>query len=505
MKKRIVLFLLLLFALAGTIWLASRLVGNRFGRPQTDSSAVSTEETAESTEETTGETSEPVTEEPEQTEDEETSAEPSEEKRPGPGEPVEREKVATELIFASDIHYMSPETTDYGHAFEDLIDRDDGKVLRYIPQIWQAFAEEVVMAGPDALILSGDLTLNGEKKNHEALAAKLSELQAEGVRVLVVPGNHDIENPNAAVYFDGEMTDAESVTAEEFREIYGAFGYNDAASYAPDSLSYLYILNDTTWLMMLDTCIYDPENEVDGEIREGTLAWMEECLKEAYAQGITVIPVGHHNLQELSRVYVEECVLRNHEEVLDLLEYYLTPVYLSGHLHAQRIMKHMREPGEADDIYGIWEIVSNSLSIAPCQYGCLALNTDGSLSFHTENVNVSSWAAKHGDTNEELLNFAEFSDEYLRSVISRQIYKKIDEIPDYIREEMADFYADLCRDYYAGRQVSYSEMKKEYAYGWWERFMNPSLQFRRLDGMLRDGMAVNTKAEIPNPITQQWR
>ena len=137
----------------------------------------------------------------------------------------------------------------------------------------------------------------------------------------------------------------ESVTSEEFREIYGDFGYNEAKSEAPDSLSYLVELNETTWLMMLDTTVCEPENEVYGEIREGTLEWMEECLKEAYAEGITVIPVGHHNLQRLSRVYVEECVIENCDEVLELLERYLTPVYFSGHLHTQKVMKHLTEPG----------------------------------------------------------------------------------------------------------------------------------------------------------------
>lgn len=57
-----------------------------------------------------------------------------------------------------------------------------------------------------------------------------------------------------------------------------------------------------------------------------------------------MIPVGHHNLQRLSRVYVEECVIENCDEVLELFERYLTPVYFSGHLHTQKVMKHLTEP-----------------------------------------------------------------------------------------------------------------------------------------------------------------
>ena len=49
------------------------------------------------------------------------------------------------------------------------------------------------------------------------------------------------------------------MTSEEFREIYADFGYNEAKSGAPDSLSYLVELNDTTWLMMLDTTVCEPE------------------------------------------------------------------------------------------------------------------------------------------------------------------------------------------------------------------------------------------------------
>lgn len=493
MKKKIVLLLLLLFALFAVVFTVPELLD----RTASPSGGESFAETAEPETETMEEKTFPYeTVLPETgTENEETKAAEAD-----PGEPVDREKTAADIIFASDIHYMSPELTDYGNAFNELIDNGDGKVVRYMTKIWQAFAGEVIAARPDVLVLSGDLTIDGEKTNHQELAGKLAEIEAAGVPVVVIPGNHDINNPQASSYFGDERSSVESVTPEEFREIYRAFGYDEAVSHAPDSMSYLYILNDTTWLMMLDTCIYEPENEVDGEIREGTMEWAGQCLKDAYSQGITVIPVGHHNLQELSRVYVEECVLRNHDEALKMFEKYLTPVYVSGHLHVQRVMKHMKEPGMPDDVYGIWEIVSNSLIIPPCQYGTMNLKPDGSISYHTKNVDVSSWAARHGEENQDLLEFTAFSDTYLRSVISRQITRTIEDVPENLREVMADFYADLYRDYYAGRQTSYSEKKKEFGYQLWNSFMNPSIQFRQVEGMMRDGMAVNNNAEIPDPV-----
>ena len=512
MKKRLLLLLLLLFALFGILIVVPRLIdGTLFPSEATTEVPIETDEPPTETmipptEPTETEETEPPTESPDQ---------PIGPGGPGgflpppeteydPGEPVDRAKVETDILFASDIHYMSPGLTDYGKAFHELVDSGDGKVVRYMPQIWQAFAEEVVSARPDALVLSGDLTMNGEKINHQELASKLADIEASGIPVLVIPGNHDVNNPYATQYYGDSQSFVDTVTPDEFREIYGAFGYNEAVSQAPDSLSYLYLLNETTWMLMLDSCIYDPDNEVDGEIKAGTMEWIEQCLKDAYAQGITVVPVAHHNLQELSRVYVDECVIRNHEELAKLLEKYLTPAFFSGHLHVQYIHKHMKGPGMPDSYYGITEMVSNSLIIPPCQYGALTLRADGSMSYHTRNTDISGWAAKHGETNMDLLDFPAFSNLYIRTVIRNQIYKEINYLPEDIKAAMVDFYADLYGDYYAGKTIVYSERIAEYGYQMWERFRWDTVQFRQIEGMLKDSMVNNNNAEIPNPIHQVW-
>ena len=73
----------------------------------------------------------------------------------------------------------------------------DGRVLLYSWEILDAFIEDMKEKDPDLLLLSGDLTLNGEKASHEELAALLEELDEEGITTLVIPGNHDINNPYA--------------------------------------------------------------------------------------------------------------------------------------------------------------------------------------------------------------------------------------------------------------------------------------------------------------------
>ena len=88
--------------------------------------------------------------------------------------------------------------------FSFFVERCDGKVVKYLPQLLDAFMDQVIAEKPSALVLSGDITMNGEKINHEELARKLGKVQEAGIPVLVIPGNHDINNPNAAVYFGDE-------------------------------------------------------------------------------------------------------------------------------------------------------------------------------------------------------------------------------------------------------------------------------------------------------------
>lgn len=517
MKKTIMLFVALLFALFAVGFVIPRFLNGKypFGpEKETESSSVpqkipvetmvpteSGREPSESeTEETSPEYGPGMEGDPGMEEDPDREPEEPEYEEEDPGPPVDREKEPANLIIASDIHYLSPSLTDYGPAFDKLIDNDDGKVIRYVPQIWEAFAEEVLARHPDALILSGDLTVNGEKTSHEALAARLRAIEDADIPVLVIPGNHDINNPSAASFFGEERSAAETITAEEFKTIYGKFGYEQAADHAPDSLSYLYKLNNTTWLLMLDTCSYSPVNEVEGRITPATIDWMRQILKDAYKEGITVLPVGHHNLQHLSRIFIEECVIHNSGQTLRLLENYLVPAYFGGHMHLQRIFKHTLGPGASEETYGLWEFVTNSLTIPPFQYGGLTLNQDGSFTYHTSNVDVAAWAARRGEKNPDLLDFSAFCDEYIRSVIGRQTHRVIEDIPDDIREELVAYYVDLYQRYYSGIPTDYQEEKKKRGYQLWERFMNPSVQFRQIDGMAKDGMAVNNNIEIPNPI-----
>lgn len=80
------------------------------------------------------------------------------------------------IMIATDLHYLSKSINDGGEAFSKMMAKGDGKVMKYIEEIVDAFVLEVINRKPDALLLLGDLTFNGERVSHMELAIKLREI-----------------------------------------------------------------------------------------------------------------------------------------------------------------------------------------------------------------------------------------------------------------------------------------------------------------------------------------
>ena len=223
------------------------------------------------------------------------------------------------------------------------------------------------------------------------------------------------------------------------------------------------------WLIMLDSCQYEDYNHVNGRLKPETLAWLEVHLKVAKEHGIEVLPIAHHNILSESRLHTTECTMENHDEVVKLLEKYRVPLYISGHLHVQRIKKHKAEPGVSEDTYGITEIVLAPYPFPQNQYGELYWNTSSDMAFSTKQVDVAAYAVRHGLTDENLLDFDTYAPAFLKEVIRYQVEKKISGVPDDIKQEMADLYAELYYNYCAGNRMTWDSVRTTAAYRLWQR------------------------------------
>ncbi|MBS6517122.1 MAG: metallophosphoesterase [Clostridium sp.] len=432
---------------------------------QTSSEAASEPPETQSTDQ---ETEESAKEEQEEPETEESQKETQEE----PGE-----EPLYEIVLATDIHYLAEELAgNRCQSFIDYVYGGDGRVLLYSWEILDAFIEDMKEKDPDLLLISGDLTLNGEKASHEELASLLEELDDEGIPVLVIPGNHDINNPYAKRFSGMNSYQVDSITAEEFEDIYAEFGYVAADSRDPNSLSYLYKVDSSLWLLMLDSCQYDPVNQVGGMIQSGTYNWMEPILYEAWENDTEVITVSHHNLLEQSGVsdaFYDDCTIEHSEELLQMLSDNEVRLHLSGHLHLQHYM-------EEDDVA---EVVTGSLVMAPCRYGVVDLYEDGSITYHTETVNVEKWARENSYKNPDLADFFHYSENFLHQIsyehavsdLERQNRKGTLHLSDDEIEMMSQFYAKLCVYYYGGKMYEIAdEVREDPAAKLWDKYQYAS-------------------------------
>jgi len=138
----------------------------------------------------------------------------------------------------SDLHYHDPSLGISGSAFQAYLDKDR-KLLAESSEILEKTVDLLSGIDADFVIIGGDMTKDGERINHQAVATHLKTVADTGKKVFVVPGNHDIANGESFRYQGEETLPVPTVSAGEFREIYRAFGFDTALKHDPSSLSYV--------------------------------------------------------------------------------------------------------------------------------------------------------------------------------------------------------------------------------------------------------------------------
>lgn len=384
------------------------------------------------------------------------------------------------LAVASDLHYLSQQLTDNGPLFQELVARGDGKLMLDIDQITEAFVDQMIVERPDVLILSGDLSFNGEYQSHADLAEKLMRIRDAGIPVLVLPGNHDIA-VSRTFRFEGEGYEpVRNTSADEFRELYKDFGYRQALSVDDCSGSYVYEVRSDLRIIMLDTNSY-----ITNLFPEKSLSWLEKQLKAAKKAGAGVITVSHQNLLLHNSLFSSGYRISNGMELELLLKKYQVVANLSGHMHIQHLM---------DD--GIPEVLTSPLSLVPCRWGSLCWDVSG-LSYEAKSVDVAAWAEKQGLLDEHLLHFADYASESFYQNSYRQILDSFaaSGLSAETVERMACCFAETNLAYFTGENLDREKLSAELDF--WVQAAGEGLETAYLRSILQD--------ESPSPlIIQLW-
>ena len=361
------------------------------------------------------------------------------------------DKEEVNIIVATDTHYISENLVEDGKNIDEIHYNGDGKIVKYVEEITDAFITDVIKKKPEVLIVSGDLTFNGAKESHEDFAEKLEKVREAGIEVLVTAGNHDINNYYASKIGKDEIERVDRVSPKEFKKIYSNFGYSTASYEDRNSLSYITKVTEDLWIFMIDSNIYEENSkanpsEAGGEIKEKTLEWIEKHLELAKASGAEVITVTHHNLVDHNSMMNFNFTINNNEELLKILKKYDVKLNLTGHIHVQDIKEIEHENGVIADIS------TSALSVYDNQYGVIKYIPNNEIKYVTEEVDVEGWARVNNLEDENLLNFEEYSNEFFRES-SRG--KAVESLSGYIvpKEDLkilSEFIGMLNPPYFAG-------------------------------------------------------
>lgn len=274
----------------------------------------------------------------------------------------------------SDLHYLSERLVDIDSEIYSSYVKSTGRDIADLHPVMKMVLQQLSDKKIDVLFISGDLTNHGERTSHEDLIANLSMLRKSGIRVYVIPGNHDVNIPNARHYKSNKSIAEASVSAEEFASLYSDYGYSDAFSRDDSSLSYAVALNDTTWLLCIDSNKYQSytNNSItSGRILPETKEWAMTILSDAKSRGITVLGMMHHGIVEhlpYQAAFFSSYLVDDWQtEAEDFANAGLS-VMFTGHFHANDITSFTSSKGHV-----LYDIETASLAQYPFAYRVISM------------------------------------------------------------------------------------------------------------------------------------
>ena len=338
---------------------------------------------------------------------------------------------ALKLSIISDDHLYDRDVlggVTEGGALESYL-ANDRKMIVESEELLDEALKRIAKSDSDYVLVSGDLTKDGEKVNHEKLAEKLKQLEQDTQKqVFVINGNHDISNEDALSYNGTETNPAETIDRADFKKIYADLGYDQALEQDSGSLSYTANLGDDYRLIVIDACIYNndaanPHQDTAGELHSGQMSWVLAQIKKAIQDGRRPIGMLHHGLvphTAIQSTFFPQYLLKDYETISHTLADAGLGLVFTGHFHSQDVAVTTTKKGNK-----LYDMETGSLVTYPSPVRTVALHGD-QVTYKSDSVNsldglneniVSSAAiyqAVGGD-------FSQYAQQYLLKGLTDQV------------------------------------------------------------------------------------
>lgn len=258
------------------------------------------------------------------------------------------------LIVATDLHILpkdattpitkSTEDNPFGHVVSN------GKLVAESYAILDEFLQEAAQSDCDYILLTGDISDNGEDATVGAVAERLEAFeQASGKTIIACMGNHETYRLSPTnTYWSGGLT------GPRFAEFYENLGYDLALDVDEKSASYTVDLNGKYRLICINT------NDMSDEL----VQWIGQQAEKARKDGKYLISATHFSLFPHYQLesFSSESVINKSYGLPDKFIDWGIKFNFSGHTHELDTAEYTNRKGI------LYDITSGALTTYPCNY-----------------------------------------------------------------------------------------------------------------------------------------
>ena len=271
------------------------------------------------------------------------------------------------IMVVADPHVFAVTLFDNGQAFTDMME-SQRKMLDLSEATWKETMDLVLAAKPDLLLIPGDLTKDGETDSHSVVQRDLQNLNEQGIKTLVIPGNHDLGG-TAYTYFGDQKQVATTISDSQWWTYYESV---TNGLIAKDANSHSYAAEPLEGLTVLGID-GSHNNAGTGYLSPETLAWILAQADAAKAKGHMIIAMCHWQLMDhfdKQASLESSCQLKDAAAVRDSLIQHGVHAVLTGHFHVNGMTTYRNGTDS------LVEITTGSPITFPCPYRMLTVSKD---------------------------------------------------------------------------------------------------------------------------------
>ncbi len=297
------------------------------------------------------------------------------------------------LTVLTDTHYYSVKNGTSGKAY-DIANAKSQKLLAESEDVLDAaFLQIAADSRSNIVLISGDLTNNGELNAHEEFIQKLRWLKNSGKSVYVITATHDYRGGAVADAYNGdEKIKTPAASRDMLFDMYREFGPDEAIAVHRESMSYVVQLCDGYRLFALND---DTNRNNKSGFSDECFKWIADRAKEAKEENQFIIAMTHHPLIAPSPLYEiigNGDMLGDYKTRIEQLADIGIQFIFTGHTHIHNTSAYQSPKGNV-----LYDICTSSPIGYPGAFRTVTFTPDsGNVQVSTDFVNTPESFKKDG-------------------------------------------------------------------------------------------------------------